>query len=362
MIIERSLGPLVAIVCLAACGGTVETASVAAPPTPPLTAAVTLRAWPLDGGVLPPLSVRAQTAGGRIDSVAAQSDGSAVLVVPTTDSVDLRVISSGAGAYYSSQARVRASRDTTIDVILVPTHWTVRKGAYLGSEQTIDLVAAFGSDTDDTHFLNKFSQVRTMLVAWSPSSLPISIGFDTTRLWKPMTTTDSANFWQVTNDVNAIIGETVFKPAGPVPFAPTGAIGVRLDSTVAALGEAVLGTNLSRCSPAARVCTAVQGEIWMLRYDVYWGGDHTMPYIPPLTEESSRMIAHELMHTLGFGHACYWPSVMMVTKFQCVRVSSIPTRPTATDVAYIELVFELAKLLGIHPAAWHVAEALAAAQ
>jgi hypothetical protein len=255
---------------------------------------VTLRARPLDDGVLPSLSVRAQTAGGRIDSVAARSDGSAMLVVPTTDSIDLRVISSDAGAYYSSQARVRASRDTTIDVIMMPTHWRVRKGAYQGSEQRIDLVFAFGSDAEDTRFLNQYTQYKTMLVAWSPASLPIPIGFDTTRLWKPLTTVDSQFFWRVTNDVNAIIGETVFAPAGPVPFAP------RVQRT----------HDRSRAHAYA-------------------------PIRPHL----------------------YWPSVMM-----CANVSLVPTRPTATDVAYIELVMELARLLGDHPAAWHLAEALSAAQ
>lgn len=346
------VGFIAATASIIGCGGAKDQTITTIVP-PPSTATVTLRSFTLDGGALPRLSARARVADRLIDSAAARPDGSVVLVVPTSDSVDVRLITLDADSYYSSQARVRPSRDTTIDVVLVPAHWTVSKGAYQGSPQHIDLVAAFGSDADDTHFLNVYTQYRTMLVAWAQSSLPIPVGFDTTNLWRPLSTVDSAFIWRVTNDVNAIIGQTVFAPAGPVPFAPSGAIGIRLDTTYASSGESVLGTNLNRCPPSVRLCTAVQAEIWMHPY---------FSYPSVFTEANERMIAHELMHTLGFGHACYWPSVMMHTGGKCVNVNLVPTRPTATDVAYIELVMELARLLGEHPAAWHLSEAFAAAQ
>jgi hypothetical protein len=144
-----------------------------------------------------------------------------------------------------------------------------------------------------------------------------------------------------------------------VPFAPSKGIGIRIDTTYVSSGAAVLGTDLDRCPPTVRLCSAVQGEIWMHPYFSY---QYSGIYGDSFTESNERMIAHELMHTLGFGHACYWPSVMMHTGVKCANVSLVPTRPTATDVAYIELVMELARLLGDHPAAWHLAEALSAAQ
>jgi hypothetical protein len=65
---------------------------------------------------------------------------------------------------------------------------------------------------------------------------------------------------------------------------------------------------------------------------------------------------HEMMHALGFGHACYWSSVMMHTGPACS--SNVPLDVSVDDVAYMELVFRLASVLATHPQAWNLDEAL----
>ena len=66
------------------------------------------------------------------------------------------------------------------------------------------------------------------------------------------------------------------------------------------------------------------------------------------------------MHALGFGHGCYWSSVMMHTG--PARSQTVPTDVTVDDVAYMELVFRLASVLTTYPQAWNLDEALSGAR
>src|SRR6185436_9846989 len=76
-------------------------------------------------------------------------------------------------------------------------------------------------------------------------------------------------------------------------------------------------------------------------------------------EAAPGLVAHELMHTLGFGHTCAWRSVVADVR-RCPQLRA----PTATeeDVAYAELAAEVRALLRGHPQRWGLEAALAAMQ
>jgi hypothetical protein len=56
--------------------------------------------------------------------------------------------------------------------------------------------------------------------------------------------------------------------------------------------------------------------------------------------ENASVVAHELMHALGFGHTCSWPSVM--AKESCPRLWE--DAPTSDDVAHAQLLLRLRTL------------------
>ena len=233
---------------------------------------------------------------------------------------------------------------------MIPTMWTVQRGRHRAVARPIDILKAFGSDNDDTHFLNYFTPAKKILVAWTEESLPIAVGFDstgTTRRWEPA---DSAWFWSAMNDVNDAMGRQVFRPTGSVALTTRNVIGIRVDyDNRGYFGS--LGANFDLCKLPARTCTDLHGVVTLARG----------VFFRSIFDESNvRAIQHEMMHALGFGHGCFWPSIMMHTGPTCAP--TVPTRVSVDDVAYMELIFRLATVIAEHPQAWNLDEALAGAR
>jgi hypothetical protein len=76
-------------------------------------------------------------------------------------------------------------------------------------------------------------------------------------------------------------------------------------------------------------------------------------------DESPGIVAHELMHTLGFGHTCGWRSVVADIR-RCPQL--LATMATVEDVAYAEVAAELRSLVRAHRGRWGLEAALAAMQ
>ena len=234
---------------------------------------------------------------------------------------------------------------------MIPTTWVVQRGRFRATRRPIDIVKAFGSDNDDTHFLNYFSPERKILTAWPEEALPITVGLDTTgnaRRWSAPA--DSVYFWSAMDDFNEAMGRPVFQPTSSVALTTRNVIGVRIDYDNQGYFGA-LGSNLDVCRLPTRACHDLHGSVMFSRGIFY----HSV-----FDEQNFRSMQHEMMHALGFGHGCYWSSVMMHSGAACSQI--IPTRVTVDDVAYMELVFRLASVLATHPQAWNLDEALAGAR
>jgi hypothetical protein len=334
---------LAAVVLAAACGGDAPLPTSAPPVT---TARVVVRVMTLGDRPLPPSFVRTRTST-TVDSAAIGADGRAQLTVSARDSVELTV-SVTASSHYGSAWSERFARDTTIDVVLIPRTWTIQRGVHTGTTRVIDLAKAVSASVPNTHYLNAFSPGARAVAAWPLSALPIAVGVDTTggtQLWKAR---DSAFFWSSVAELNAQIGREVFKPAGAVAPKSIEKIAVHLDPRVTVAG----GALSNQCDAGQHLCTRRFGELWIRPDFSYPSG--------PFAEQNRRMVKHELLHALGFGHSCYWPSLMLVTVLDCVSLSELPMALTADDAAYIELMFELATALESRPAAWSIDEAIRA--
>ena len=133
------------------------------------------------------------------------------------------------------------------------------------TRRPIDIVKAFGSDNDDTHFLNYFAPARKILVAWPEEALPISVGIDTTGnspRWS--SAADSAWFWSAMTDFNEAMGRPVFQPTTSVALSTRSVVGVRIDyDNPGYLGS--LGANLDVCRLPARACTDLHGVVIFAR-------------------------------------------------------------------------------------------------
>ena len=327
--------------------------STASPPSAlaaKTTATIRIRAIPLDGWTLRDAFVLSRQSSGAVDSVPINASGLATLRVTAGSTLDLRVDAPAPRQYHPSSASYTVADDTTLEMVLVPTSWVVQRGPHAGSRRPIDIVNAFGSDNDDTHFLNLFTPSRKILVAWSEDALPISVGLDTTGTTRRWSSADSAWFWSALNDINDAMGRPVFRPTGGVAVSTRNVIGIRIDyDNPGYFGS--LGATVDSCRLPIRVCNDLHGAVILAR---------GIFYRSLFDEGNFRSMQHEMMHSLGFGHACYWSSVMTQTRVGCT--ATVPAHITVDDVAYIELIFRLASVLAAHPQAWNLDEALAGAR
>lgn len=310
-------------------------------------AAIRVAAMALDGGDLSGGSVYVRRGSDpNVDQVRLDASGAATIGGSAGDTLSLTISPARTTQYYASHGTLVLGGDTTLDVVLIPTSWTVRRGRYAGERRVIDIVKALGSDANDTHFLNYFSPASGIFVGWTEDDLPISVGYDTTGSTRRWTAADSVWFWSTLIDVNDGLGRTMFKPVATVRLSDPGVIGVRVDYITPQTRQGSLGIDLDRCKPPLRVCSAGHGSI-ILGYPVF--------FRTAFEEENFRTMQHETMHALGFGHACYWPSVVMHTGVDCAP--TVPKDVSVDDAAYIELVLRLATILKPHPYAWHLEEA-----
>lgn len=306
---------------------------------------ISVRVTTVDQRPVPAGSVRVRRNGATLDSVALGADGTARIATPTLDSVDLVI--GVESAYYGSTWREAFARDTTIDVLLIPRSWIVQRGVHAGATRVLDLVKAVSTDVPNTHFLNGFAVGQRRVAAWPLSALPITVGFDTSGGAPRWTAQDSAFFWSSVAELNGEFGREVFRAVSLVESPLVGSIGVRIDRE----NQGPRGVLFNRCDVPSRLCVGRAGQVWMGRGFSYPG---------VFADANRRLVKHELLHALGFGHGCYWQSLMILTSLSCIHVTELPTGITADDVAYVEMMFQLATALETRPAAWAIDEAVRA--
>jgi hypothetical protein len=308
-------------------------------------AAITCDGAPLSSGYV----VRRR--GVAVDSVPLTASGTATLDQRSGDTLLLSVVPTATDRYYASIGTLVVGGDTAVDVVMIPTSWTVQRGRYAGAKRAIDIIKAIGSDADDTHFLDHFTPVAGMLVGWTEDDLPITVGYDTTATTRRWTPADSSWFWSALLDINDAMGRTIFRPATNVALSTPKVVSVRVDYETPSIRQGSIGTNLDICKPPLRGCDAVHGVVTL---------GSSVFFRSRFDDENFLVMQHEMMHVLGFGHACYWPSVVMRTGPDCAP--TVPNDITVDDAAYIEFVLRLGTVLEAHPYAWNLDEALTGAR
>lgn len=179
--------------------------------------------------------------------------------------------------------------------------WTIRGGSYHGVTIPVDRsIAAL-----EGRFW-RLTNVRgeRRVVGWNPSRLPAAVAF---RRNARVTSPDSAAFWSILRTLEADIGMRLFKPA-------------TLTGDDDPDDVIVVDVRPMSAGPGLTLVTwSTFGSIYDARVFV---GSHA-------TLRNERVVAHEMMHALGFGHTSAWFSLMN-------PAAAFAGRVTAEDVAYIQ--------------------------
>lgn len=181
--------------------------------------------------------------------------------------------------------------------------WTIRGGRFAGSRIPISVYLAKRS---------KFIRQSKLgndpgFVMWMPSRLPAAVAFRPGKV----NLEDSAAFWSILRDMESDMGMRLFEPATLTPGADPGDV-IIVDTK-----------NMSGDDGLTYVTWGENGGLYDAR--VYLRSRMTL--------HDWRIVTHEMMHALGFGHTSAWSSVMNSGPYA-------PRRLTPDDVAYAQFAFE----------------------
>src|SRR5437762_5499333 len=188
--------------------------------------------------------------------------------------------------------------------------WTIEAGAYAGLRIPLYFEAAFGARGKREQFWRLASNARRIsaIVGWKSTRYPIPIAFRHQGLSRAISASDSAAFWSIITEMNTDFGLDIFRPVTIGNEDPP-------DMIVVDLSDMRSADGLSR-------------ETW-----TPWGElfDVRVTFRDAAMLHSRRVVTHEMMHALGFGHTMVWRSVLNP------RESNDAERVTPEDVAYAEL-------------------------
>ena len=190
------------------------------------------------------------------------------------------------------------------------TVWTIEAGTYAGLSVPLHVDAALGARGGREHFwrLTSDDGFPRGVVGWRSTSYPIPLAFRHDRRSRAITSADSSAFWTIIDGMNADFGIKLFRPATIANDDPAEVIVVDL------------GT-MREIDGLSRVTWAPSGELFDVR----------VTFQDASVLHDRHVVAHEMMHALGFGHTTAWISVVNS------RDASSPVRVTPEDVAYAEL-------------------------
>jgi hypothetical protein len=182
--------------------------------------------------------------------------------------------------------------------------WIIQAGSYAGDTVTIDRSLA----TRKSSRFWRLSNIRNdgRIVAWNPSSLPARVAFGSLLI----AADDSTAFWEILRQMEQDMGMHLFEPAS-------------LESSDESKDEIVVDLKYEPGTEGKTLIT------WSTSGAPY---DARVFLKSAASLHDSRVVTHEMMHALGFGHTAAWPSVMGPS-------ASGPSRLTPTDVAYAQAAF-----------------------
>ena len=184
--------------------------------------------------------------------------------------------------------------------------WTIRVGSYAG--QSIRLNPDLASKRSSKFLRISKLKGDSRYVAWSPSRLPAGVAF---RGGRGISENDSLAFWSILREMEADMGMRLFEPA------------VIADDSDPDDIIVVDTKNMPRDDGMTFVTWSSPGGIYDAR--VFLRSTATL--------HTSRVVAHEMMHALGFGHTSAWSSIMN-------SGAGSPSRLTPEDVAYAQFALE----------------------
>lgn len=184
--------------------------------------------------------------------------------------------------------------------------WTIRAGSYQGDTVRLDLDLATRRRSAFLRVSRLKSSAR--YVGWNPSRLPAPVAFKPDR---GITAEDSLAFWAIVNRMETDLGMRLFKPS---------TLGRDADP------EDIIVVDVKAMAHDDGMTLVT----WSTSGGVY---DARIYFRSPATLHNPRVVAHEMMHALGFGHTTAWSSVMNPSPWA-------PVTLTREDVAYTQYAFE----------------------
>jgi hypothetical protein len=273
----------------------------------------------------------------RVDSAAVDSAGRFALPVPpgTGDSLELIVDAADREqrTYYPALARIpprHASADQGF--VMVPRTWTIPAGRYAGRAVEIrpHRAATPVCDRCSVFWVRGQAQGQGPVPyqGWPLSRFPLRVGFDREHSIPAGTAPDSGAFWLAVEAMEEAFGMDLFRP---VRYTQTLAQGLD-DDTPDDVVLVMIDTSLP-----------VTGLTMILarRGNVDFAGVSLQRRREMQSEYAVELVAHEMMHALGFGHTCGWRSVL-ASQQQCPHLRA--PAPTPEDVAHAQVLYRVREL------------------
>jgi hypothetical protein len=292
----------------------------------PHAAATVLRGrvlLPDDGS---PLGIRAWLATPTsVDSVSVDVTGAFTFTLPRIecDSVDIRLDADGEipRRYHPAVLRVRVPTptDTTdaysVRALLVPITYTVSGGTFAGATVPISISDALAAAGQRSRYwrVSRFGQSRGVPIGWPEDRFPVPLAV--TGHSSPLRSADSGAVWMIARQLERDYGRTLFRP-------------ISADSARDEGWSITLSLNPLEDTPGITFIT------YDARGDLY---ESTIAIRSSALLGDSRVVTHELLHALGFGHSVGWYSVMSAP-FQAA------SRASASDIAYAQLFYRLRRV------------------
>ena len=229
-----------------------------------------------------------------------------------SDSVAVSIVAAAGARYYPTRVSIARSRlADELKILVLPREWTIRRGRFAGTTVKVAPSDALRRTAGQASFGRITHQ---HVVAWDASSLPVGVVLRH-DLSPGLSARDSIAFWEAARDLEDAIGTALFRPTTDTTEHDRAfPIDVLLDPRITASGVTYVSWDRG-------------GRLF----------EGTVRFRTSREIELPSVVAHELLHALGFGHTSAWPSAMQA------RDSGVRGM-TVEDVAFAQLLMRLHEL------------------